>query len=72
MSKRKVNFQSATTEAARRELMKPVPSWELVFATAEGSSFKVPKWVKTDKQQARLILFKSLNTGLTRLLRVAF
>lgn len=51
MSKRKVNFQSATSEAARRELMKPVPSWERVFVTADGANFKVPKWVKTDKQQ---------------------
>lgn len=56
MSKRKVNFGAITSEAARRQLMVPTPCWERVLVTPEdlapGTSWKVYKWVKTDRKQA--------------------
>ena len=58
MSKRKVNFGAITSEAARRQLMVPTPCWERVLVapedTAPGATWKVYKWVKTDRKQARL------------------
>jgi len=58
MSKRKVNFGAITSEAARRQLMVPTPCWERVLAMPEdvtpGTTWKVYKWVKTDRQQVRL------------------
>ena len=58
MSKRKVNFGAITSEAARRQLMVPTPCWERVLAMPEdatpGTTWKVYKWVKTDRAQARL------------------
>ncbi|KAF9654089.1 hypothetical protein BDM02DRAFT_3085772 [Thelephora ganbajun] len=57
MSKRKVNFGAITSEAARRQLMVPTPCWERVSVTPEdsapGATWKVYKWVKTDRKQAQ-------------------
>lgn len=43
----------ATTEAARRQLMQPVPCWEKAWVATEtspaGTSLKIYKWVKTEK-----------------------
>ncbi|KAF8913052.1 hypothetical protein CPB84DRAFT_1742451 [Gymnopilus junonius] len=55
-TRRRIGVSAATTEAARRQLMQPVPSWEKVWAPASGvgsgsSSLKVYKWVKTEKIQ---------------------
>jgi len=45
----------AVTEAARRQLMAQVPSWELKWVVPDsvtpGSPLKVYRWVKTDKVQ---------------------
>jgi len=53
--RRRIGISTATTEAARRQLMQPVPCWEKVWVVPEkttpGSTFKVLKWVKTDKNQ---------------------
>ncbi|KAF8204397.1 hypothetical protein K438DRAFT_1819786 [Mycena galopus ATCC 62051] len=54
-TKRRVGVSSATTEAARRQLMQPVPSWEKVWVIPEaapaGSTLRVLKWIKTSKIQ---------------------
>jgi hypothetical protein len=54
-TRRRIGVSIATTEAARRALMQPVPCWEKVWLTPEnvapGSTLRVYKWVKTDKQQ---------------------
>ncbi|KAF9040422.1 hypothetical protein BDZ89DRAFT_1060510 [Hymenopellis radicata] len=54
-NRRRIGVSAATTEAARRQLMQPVPCWEKVWVTPENSSvnstLKVFKWVKTDKIQ---------------------
>ncbi|KIM88576.1 hypothetical protein PILCRDRAFT_85163 [Piloderma croceum F 1598] len=54
-TRRRIGVSIATTEAARRALMQPVPCWEKVWATpdnaAPGSSLRVYRWVKTEKQQ---------------------
>lgn len=43
----------ATTEAARRQLMQPVPCWEKAWVATEtspaGTSLKIYKWIKTEK-----------------------
>jgi hypothetical protein len=56
--RRRIGISTATTEAARRQLMQPVPCWEKVWVVPEkaapGSTLKVLKWVKTDKVQVRL------------------
>jgi len=53
--RRRIGISTATTEAARRQLMQPVPCWEKVWVVPEkaapGSTLKVFKWVKTDKVQ---------------------
>ncbi|KAI0003768.1 hypothetical protein BJV74DRAFT_763998 [Russula compacta] len=53
--RRRIGISTATTEAARRQLMQPVPCWEKVWVVpdkaAPGSTLKVLKWVKTDKVQ---------------------
>jgi hypothetical protein len=50
MSKKRVNFGSvATSEAARRELMKPVTAWERAWVTPDGSKVRVRQWVQTHK-----------------------
>ena len=53
-TKRRIGVSLATTEAARRALMQPVPCWEKVWTTPTnanmGSTMKVYKWVKTDKE----------------------
>ncbi|KAJ7729240.1 hypothetical protein DFH07DRAFT_850331 [Mycena maculata] len=53
--KRRVGVSSATTEAARRQLMQPVPSWEKMWVVPEsappGSTLRVLKWTKTSKTQ---------------------
>jgi hypothetical protein len=57
MSKKRVNFGSvATSEAARRELMKPVTCWEQSWHTPEGSKIRVRSWVKTAKNPVRKLL----------------
>lgn len=55
-TRRRIGVSAATTEAARRQLMQPVPCWEKVWVTpnitASGSStLKVYKWIKTEKLQ---------------------
>lgn len=55
-TRRRIGVSLATTEAARRQLMQPVPCWEKVWVTPTGvttgsSSLKVYKWVKTEKVQ---------------------
>ncbi|KAJ7665223.1 hypothetical protein DFH06DRAFT_1470552 [Mycena polygramma] len=54
-TKRRVGVSSATTEAARRQLMQPVPSWEKVWVVPEaapaGSTLRVLRWTKTSKTQ---------------------
>ncbi|KAI0275162.1 hypothetical protein BC834DRAFT_947032 [Gloeopeniophorella convolvens] len=53
--RRRIGVSTATTEAARRQLMQPVACWEKVWVVPEkaapGSTLKVLKWVKTDKTQ---------------------
>ncbi|KAF7799318.1 hypothetical protein EIP86_010550 [Pleurotus ostreatoroseus] len=54
-NRRRVGFNTSTSDASRRQLMQPVPCWEKVWALPEnappGSSLKVYRWVKTDKKQ---------------------
>ncbi|KDQ63353.1 hypothetical protein JAAARDRAFT_53577 [Jaapia argillacea MUCL 33604] len=54
-TRRRIGISTATSEAARRQLMQPVPCWERVWVKPEGalpnSTLKVYKWVKTDKKQ---------------------
>ncbi|KAF9015573.1 hypothetical protein BDQ17DRAFT_1341299 [Cyathus striatus] len=54
-TRRRIGVSAATTEAARRQLMQPVPCWEKVWVTPDsapnGSTLKVYKWIKTDKLQ---------------------
>jgi len=54
-TRRRIGISVATTEAARRQLMQPVPCWEKVWVAAQdaapGSTLKVYKWVKTEKKQ---------------------
>jgi hypothetical protein len=56
--RRRIGISTATTEAARRQLMQPVPCWEKVWVVPEkaapGSTLKVLKWVKTEKVQVRV------------------
>ncbi|KAI0943781.1 hypothetical protein AcW1_002862 [Taiwanofungus camphoratus] len=54
-TRRRVGFNTSSSEALRRQLMQPVPCWEKVWSVPEnaasGSTLKVYKWVKTDKRQ---------------------
>ncbi|KAF9448184.1 hypothetical protein P691DRAFT_801232 [Macrolepiota fuliginosa MF-IS2] len=54
-TRRRIGVSAASTEAARRQLMQPVPCWERILVTPEaappGSTLKVWKWVKTEKIQ---------------------
>ncbi|KDR85396.1 hypothetical protein GALMADRAFT_218490 [Galerina marginata CBS 339.88] len=55
-TRRRIGVSAATTEAARRQLMQPVPCWEKVWITPSGvttgsSGLKVYKWAKTEKIQ---------------------
>ncbi|KAJ7654722.1 hypothetical protein B0H17DRAFT_956864 [Mycena rosella] len=54
-TRRRVGVSSATTEAARRQLMQPVPSWEKIWVVPDvapaGSTLKVMRWTKTNKTQ---------------------
>lgn len=55
-TRRRIGVSAATTEAARRQLMQPVPCWEKVWIapnsiTPGSSTLKVYKWVKTEKVQ---------------------
>ena len=59
-TRRRIGVSAATTEAARRQLMQPVPCWEKVWVVPNipsGSSptLKVYKWVKTEKIQVSII-----------------
>jgi hypothetical protein len=59
MSKKRVNFGSAaTSEAARRELMKPVTCWQREWVTPEGSKVRVRQWVQTYKNPVCILGFK--------------
>uniref|UniRef100_A0A0W0FG94 Uncharacterized protein n=1 Tax=Moniliophthora roreri TaxID=221103 RepID=A0A0W0FG94_MONRR len=53
-TRRRIGVSAATTEAARRQLMQPVACWEKQWVTPDSaparSSFKVYKWVKTEKE----------------------
>jgi len=54
-TRRRIGISTATTEAARRHLMQPVPCWEQAWVAPEsappGSTLKVLKWVKTENTQ---------------------
>jgi len=54
-TRRRIGVSAATTEAARRQLMQPVPCWEKVWSLPEnsppGSTLRVFKWIKVDKMQ---------------------
>ncbi|THH17765.1 hypothetical protein EUX98_g9063 [Antrodiella citrinella] len=53
-TRRRVGFSTSSSEASRRQLMQPVPSWEKVWVNSDkapGATIKVFKWVKTDKIQ---------------------
>ncbi|KAF8078815.1 hypothetical protein FPV67DRAFT_1466585 [Lyophyllum atratum] len=54
-TRRRIGVSAASTEAARRQLMQPVPCWEKVWTlpenSAPGSSIKVYKWINTEKTQ---------------------
>lgn len=54
-TRRRIGVSAATTEAARRQLMQPVPCFEKMWVTLEnappGSTLRVYKWVKTEKTQ---------------------
>jgi len=55
-TRRRIGVSAATTEAARRQLMQPVPCWEKVWSSPAGvstgsSNLKVYKWMKTEKVQ---------------------
>jgi len=55
-TRRRIGVSAATTEAARRQLMQPVPCWEKVWVvpsipSGSSSTLKVYKWVKTEKIQ---------------------
>ncbi|KAG5654722.1 hypothetical protein H0H81_007478 [Sphagnurus paluster] len=54
-TRRRIGVSLASTEAARRQLMQPVPCWEKVWVRPEnntaGSTLKVYKWIKTEKLQ---------------------
>ena len=66
-TRRRIGVSAATTEAARRQLMQPVPCWEKVWIapnsiTAGSSSLKVYKWIKTEKVQVSSLNGRSLIT----------
>ncbi|KAK2461604.1 hypothetical protein APHAL10511_006067 [Amanita phalloides] len=53
-TRRRIGVSIASTEAARRQLMQPVSCWERTWVTPENVSnisFKVRKWVRTDRPQ---------------------
>jgi len=55
-TRQRIGVSAATTEAARRQLMQPVPCWEKVWVvpsipSGSSSTLKVYKWVKTEKIQ---------------------
>jgi len=57
-TRRRIGVSAATTEAARRQLMQPVPCWEKIWVVPSissgnpgSSTLKVYKWVKTEKIQ---------------------
>jgi len=54
-TRRRIGVSAASTEAARRQMMQPVPCWEKVWAVPEnappGSTLKVLMWTKTSKVQ---------------------
>ena len=58
-TRRRIGVSVATTEAARRQLMQPVPCWEKVWAMPSipsgSSTLKVYKWVKTEKIQVSIL-----------------
>jgi len=52
-TRRRIGVSVATTEAARRQLMQPVPCWEKVWVAPNSGTptLKVYKWVKSEKVQ---------------------
>ena len=60
-TRRRIGVSIASTEAARRQLMQPVPCWEKVWVTSSvgSSSLKVYKWVKTEKVQVNISKLRS-------------
>ncbi|KAG2023020.1 hypothetical protein CC2G_000725 [Coprinopsis cinerea AmutBmut pab1-1] len=51
-TRRRIGVSLASTEAARRQLMQPVPCWERILVPSDiNANLKVYKWVKTDKVQ---------------------
>ncbi|EIN14038.1 hypothetical protein PUNSTDRAFT_129688 [Punctularia strigosozonata HHB-11173 SS5] len=54
-TKKRPGVSTATSEAARRQLMQPVLCWERRWVKADqaapGSNMKVYKWVRTEKTQ---------------------
>ena len=59
-TRRRIGVSAATTEAARRQLMQPVPCWEKVWIvptipSGSSSTLKIYKWVKTEKIQVSTI-----------------
>jgi hypothetical protein len=61
-TRRRIGVSAATTEAARRQLMQPVPCWEKIWVvptipSGSSSTLKVYKWVKTEKIQVSIINF---------------
>ena len=58
-TRRRIGVSAATTEAARRQLMQPVPCWEKVWVVPSipsgSSTLKIYKWVKTEKIQVSII-----------------
>ncbi|KAH7930521.1 hypothetical protein BV22DRAFT_54456 [Leucogyrophana mollusca] len=54
-TRRRIGVSTATTEAARRQLMMPVSCWEKIWVSPENappnSSMKIYKWVQTEKKQ---------------------
>lgn len=62
-TRRRIGISVATTEAARRQLMQPVPCWEKVWVTyqeAPGSTLKVYKWVKSEKKQVWMVVYVNI------------
>ncbi|KIK07493.1 hypothetical protein K443DRAFT_86975 [Laccaria amethystina LaAM-08-1] len=66
-TRRRIGVSVATTEAARRQLMQPVPCWEKAWVATEtspaGTSLKIYKWIKTDKIPVRVFQISELVTG---------
>lgn len=70
-TRRRIGVSIASTEAARRQLMQPVPCWEKVWVTPDSvstgsSNLKVYKWIKTEKVQVCCLWGASMYLCLTK------